>query len=34
VNPDAFHRLKEELDHASVRMHEVSIAESLRNDPQ
>ncbi|MBL0927420.1 MAG: Hsp70 family protein [Phycisphaerales bacterium] len=30
VDPNAFHRMKEDLDRASVRMHEVSIAESLR----
>lgn len=30
VDPNAFHALKEELDRTSMRMHEVSIAESLR----
>ncbi|MBL8764649.1 MAG: Hsp70 family protein [Phycisphaerae bacterium] len=30
VDADAFHRAKEELDRASVRLHEVSIARSLR----
>ena len=30
VDPDAFHRAKEELDRLSVRVHEVAIARSLR----
>jgi molecular chaperone DnaK (HSP70) len=30
VDANEFHRAKEELDRASVRLHEVSIAESLR----
>lgn len=30
VEPDAFHRAKESLAHASIRVHEVSIAKSLR----
>ena len=30
VDPDAFHRAKEELDQASIRLHEISIARSLR----
>lgn len=30
VNADEFHGLKETLDQASVRMHEISIAESLK----
>ncbi len=30
VNADEFHQLKETLDQASVRMHEISIAESLK----
>jgi molecular chaperone DnaK (HSP70) len=30
VNPDAFHKAKETLDRASVRLHELAIAESLR----
>jgi molecular chaperone DnaK (HSP70) len=32
VEANAFQRAKEDLDRASVRMHEVSIAESLRGD--
>ena len=32
VDPDKFHRTKESLDHASIRMHEISIAQSLRED--
>lgn len=32
VNPDAFHTAKEALDRESVRLHEISIAESLRGD--
>ena len=32
VNPDEFHHAKESLDQASIRMHEISIAESLRED--
>lgn len=32
VDPDAFHRAKEDLDRASVRLQEVSIAASLRGD--
>ncbi len=32
VDPDQFHRAKEELDRASMRMHEVAITESLRGD--
>jgi molecular chaperone DnaK (HSP70) len=30
VDPDHFHRAKEELDRLSVRVHEVAIARSLR----
>lgn len=30
VDADAFHRAKEELDRVSVRLHEISITESLR----
>lgn len=30
ANPDAMHKAKDELDRASVRLHEISIAESLR----
>ncbi|MCA9311995.1 MAG: Hsp70 family protein, partial [Phycisphaerales bacterium] len=32
VDPNALHAVKEELDKASVRMHEVSIAASLREE--
>ncbi|MEO1130789.1 MAG: Hsp70 family protein, partial [Planctomycetota bacterium] len=32
VDANAFHALKEQLDQASVRLHEVSIAASLRDD--
>lgn len=32
VDPDALLRAKEELDRASVRLHEISIAESLREE--
>ncbi len=32
VDPDAFYRAKNELDRASVRLQEVSIAESLREE--
>ncbi|MCC6908715.1 MAG: Fe-S protein assembly chaperone HscA [Phycisphaerales bacterium] len=32
VNADAFHAAKEELDRASVRLHELSIARSLRDE--
>jgi len=31
VNPDDMHRLKEELDKASVRLQEISITQSLKN---
>ncbi len=30
VNPDAMHAAKEEMDRASVRLHEIAIAKSLR----
>lgn len=30
VEPDAFHKAKESLDRESVRLHEISIAESLK----
>ncbi|MBL9032084.1 MAG: Fe-S protein assembly chaperone HscA [Phycisphaerae bacterium] len=30
VDPDALHRAKHDLDHASIRLQEVSIAESLK----
>ncbi len=33
VDPNAFHAAKESLDHASVRLQEISIAASLRDDP-
>jgi molecular chaperone DnaK (HSP70) len=33
VDADALHRAKEELDRASVRLHEIAIARSLREDP-
>ncbi|QOJ00353.1 MAG: Fe-S protein assembly chaperone HscA [Phycisphaeraceae bacterium] len=33
VDPDAFHAAKESLDRAAVRLMEVSIAASLREDP-
>ncbi len=33
VEPNAFHAAKEELDHSSMRLQEIGIAESLRNDP-
>jgi molecular chaperone DnaK len=32
VDPGSFHRAKEQLDRASVRLQEVGIAESLRGD--
>jgi len=32
VDPNEFHRAKEELDRASVRLHEISIAESLKEE--
>jgi molecular chaperone DnaK (HSP70) len=32
VDPDAMYRAKEELDRASVRMHELSIVESLKGE--
>ncbi len=32
VDPDQFHRAKEDLDRESMRLHEVSIAASLRGD--
>jgi molecular chaperone DnaK (HSP70) len=32
VEPNAFHAAKEALDKESVRLHEISIAESLRHD--
>lgn len=32
VDPDVMHRAKEELDLASVRMHELSIVESLKGE--
>ncbi len=32
VNADTFHTAKEDMDRASVRLHEISIAESLRAD--
>lgn len=32
VNPDAMHAAKEEMDRASVRLHEIAIAKSLRED--
>lgn len=33
VNADAFHAAKEALDKASIRLHEVAITRSLRDDP-
>ncbi|MBL8745536.1 MAG: Fe-S protein assembly chaperone HscA [Phycisphaerae bacterium] len=33
VDPNAFHAAKESLDRESVRLHEISIAESLRRGP-
>ena len=33
VDPNAFHRAKEHLDRTSVRMHEISIAAALGQDP-
>jgi molecular chaperone DnaK (HSP70) len=33
VHPDAFHRAKEALDHASIPLHEISITQSLRAEP-
>ncbi|MBM4112690.1 MAG: hypothetical protein FJ253_04845, partial [Phycisphaerae bacterium] len=33
IDPDAFHRAKEALDRESVRLHEISIAQSLRDEP-
>ncbi|MGP1345202.1 MAG: Hsp70 family protein [Phycisphaerales bacterium] len=32
VDPNEFHRAKEELDRRSVRMHEIAIAQSLRDE--
>ncbi|MBL4698742.1 MAG: Hsp70 family protein [Phycisphaerales bacterium] len=32
VEPNAFHDAKEDLDHSSVRLQEIGIAESLRNE--
>jgi len=32
VDPNAFHAAKEDLDRASVRLHEISIAESLKGE--
>lgn len=32
VHPDAFHRAKEALDRASIPLHELSIAESLKGE--
>ncbi len=32
VDPNEFHRAKEELDRSSVRLHEISIAESLKGE--
>ncbi len=32
VEPNAFHRAKEELDRSSMRLQEIGIAESLRDD--
>ena len=32
IDPDHFHRAKDELDRESVRMHEVAITESLRKE--
>lgn len=32
VDPDAFQRAKEDLDRASIRLHEVAIAQTLRQD--
>lgn len=32
VDPNVFHKAKEELDRASMRLHEVSITESLKSD--
>jgi len=34
VDADVFHKLKEQLDQTSIRMHEISITESLRNEPR
>ncbi len=34
VNPNEFHEAKEQLDRASMRLQEVGIADSLRNDQQ
>lgn len=33
VDPNAFHDAKESLDHASIRIQEIAIAASLRDDP-
>ncbi|MFN0011666.1 MAG: Hsp70 family protein [Phycisphaerales bacterium] len=33
VDPNAFHAAKHALDEASIRLHEISIAASLRTDP-
>lgn len=33
VDADAFYKAKEALDHASVRLHEIAITRSLRDDP-
>jgi hypothetical protein len=32
VNPDELHKAKDEFDRASVRIHEIGIAKSLRED--
>jgi molecular chaperone DnaK (HSP70) len=32
VNPDHFHQAKEDLDKASIRIHEIGIAKSLREE--